>query len=179
MQLSQYDPYEDRDKVISLYLRGRKETAIAKELNIPRKDVVGYVTAFHAHAKNSEVLQERGMQVVQEFDHQQARVIEELWKALDEADDNGDYKTKGILLKTLHDVQKGRVDTMQKAGMLSDAALGDEMAEMAEKHEAIIGILKKVTGSCNRCKTEVARELGRLSGKPVPMDVDTVIVEAE
>jgi hypothetical protein len=50
---------------------------------------------------------------------------------------------------------------MQKAGMLSDAAMGDELAAMEEKHEILIGILKKVSAGCNRCKMEVARELGQ------------------
>lgn len=166
--------FEQRDKAVSLYLKGMKETAISRQLGIQRKDVLGYIKEFHAYAKNSEMLQERGLQVVTEFDAQQARIIEELWNAIDEADNANDYKTKGVLLKTLHDVQKGRVDTMQKAGMLSDAAMGDELAAMEEKHGILIDILKDVSSSCNRCKTEVARRLGNLTGKPEPIIVEQV-----
>jgi hypothetical protein len=163
--------FEERDQAIALFLKGHKESSIARQLGVPRKDVVNYIAGFHEHAKNNELLQERGRQVVLEFDTQQDYIMRELVKAIEEADDNGDYKTKGSLLKTLHDVQKGRVDTMQKAGMISDASLGDELAEMEEKHEALINILKEVSASCNRCKTEVARKLARITGRPEPIVV--------
>jgi hypothetical protein len=122
--------------------------------------------------RTTSFLQERGLQVVQEFDHQQDYIIRELVSVIDEADNAGDYKAKTVALKTFHDVQKGRVDTMQKAGMLSDAAMGDELAAMEEKHEILIGILKKVSAGCNRCKMEVARQLSKVTGKPEPIIVD-------
>lgn len=171
----QNEHFEERDKVVALYLKGNKEAAISRSTGIAKKDVVAYVKQFHEYAKNNEMLQERGLQVVQEFDHQQDFIIRELVSAVEEADNAGDYKTKGVLLKTLHDVQKGRVDTMQKAGMLSDAALGDELAAMEEKHETIIGILKKVAAGCNRCKMEIAREIAKVTGKPEPM----IVVDVE
>ena len=171
-EIATADYYEERDKVVSLLLKGEKETAISRSLGIPRKRVMEHIKGFHEYAKNNEMIQERGLQVVQEFDHQQDYIIRELIRSIEEADDNGDYKTKGVLLKTLHDVQKGRVDTMQKAGLLSDAAMGDEIAAMEEKHEAIIGILKKVTGKCPSCKIEIARELSRITGRPEPVVVD-------
>jgi uncharacterized protein with ATP-grasp and redox domains len=167
--------FEERDKVVALFLKGKQAAAISRETGIVRKDVNAYISQFHAYAKDNELLQERGRQVVQEFDHQQDRLIEELWKAVDESDNAGDYKTKGVLLKTLHDIQKGRVDTMQKAGMLSDAAMGDELAAMEEKHEILIQILRDVSASCNKCKMEVARKLARVTGKPEPM----VVIEDE
>lgn len=167
--------YAERDKVVDLYLKGQGEAAISRSTGLARRDVKGYIASFKEDAKNNLLLQERGQQVVQEFDAQQDYIIRELVSAIGDADDNGDYKTKGVLLKTLHDVQKGRVDTMQKAGLLSDAALGDELAAMEEKHEILIGILKKVSAGCNRCKMEVARELARVTGKPEPV----VVVDPE
>lgn len=169
--MSLTDTFAERDKVVDLYLKGQSEATISRSMGLARKDVKGYIDSFKMFAKDNTMLQERGMQVVQEFDHQQDFIIRELVSAVEEADNAGDYKTKGVLLKTLHDVQKGRVDTMQKAGMLSDAALGDELAEMEEKHEILIGILKKVSAGCNRCKMEVARELAKVTGKPEPVTV--------
>jgi hypothetical protein len=163
--------FEERDKVVALFLKGKQAAAISRETGILRKDVNLYIKQFHEYAKDNELLQERGRQVVQEFDHQQDRLIEELWKAVDEADNRDDYKAKGVLLKTLHDIQKGRVDTMQKAGMLSDAAMGDELAAMEEKHEILIQILRDVTSTCNKCKMEVARRLAKVTGKPEAMTV--------
>ena len=175
-QLEQTDKvFQERDKVIELHLKGQKPVDISRSLGIPRKDVNGYITGFKLYAKDNQLLQERGLQVVQEFDHQQDYIIRELVKAIEEADMAGDYKTKGVLLKTLHDVQRGRVDTMQKAGMLSDATLGDEMAALEDKQEKLIEILKKVSARCNRCKMEVARELAKITGKPEPM----VVVEPD
>ena len=170
--MSLNETFEERDKAVSLYLKGMKDAAISRELGIERRHVVGYIQSFHAAAKDNLMLQERGMQVVQEFDHQQDYIIRELVNTIEEADNAGDYKTKGVLLKTLSDVQRLRVDTMQKAGMLSDAAMGDELAAMEEKHEILIGILKTVSAGCNRCKMEVARQLAKVTGKPEPVIVE-------
>lgn len=170
-EIAKTEYYEQRDRVVALFLKGNKEAAISRELSIPHKDVVAHIKAFHSYAKNNELIQERGLQVVQEFDHQQDYIIRELVKAIEEADYKDDYKTKGVLLKTLSDVQRARVDTMQKAGLLTDAALGDELASMEEKHEILIGILKKVSAGCNRCKMMVAQELARVTGKPEPVVV--------
>jgi hypothetical protein len=121
-------------------------------MGIPRKDVTAYIQQFHAYAKDNELLQERGRRSSRNSTTSRTYIIEELWKAVEEADFAGDYKTKGVSAKDTPRYSKGRVDTMQKAGMLSDAAMGDELAAMEEKHEILINILKKVSAGCNAAR---------------------------
>ncbi len=61
---------------------------------------------------------------------------------------------------------------LQKAGLYDDAALGDELAEMEEKQQILINILKEVTADCSHCKTEVARRLSKVTGRVEPIIIE-------
>lgn len=163
--------YEEMDKVVRLHLQGRNPTAIARDLNIQRKQVLAYVDEFNQVAKNDDLLRARAQEVVHEFDAQQNRIIDELWSVVKDAEDADDLKTRATALKSLSDITAKRVEVLQKSGLLSDAALGDEMAELEEKQEKLIAILRDVTAHCNKCKMEVARRLADATGRVEPIMV--------
>lgn len=170
--LAEQHRYDEMHKVVTFYLEGHNPTAIAKLAGVQRKDVLNYIEEFKAVSKNDDLLRARAQEVVHEFDAQQSRVISEFWKLLDDADDKGDLKTRASALKALADVQAKRVEVLQKSGLLSDAALGDEMAEQEERQERLIAILREVTAHCNHCKVEVARRLAEVTGSVQPITVD-------
>lgn len=166
--------YDEMHKVVTLHLEGRNPTAIARMTSLARKDVLNYIDEFKLVAKDDELLRARAQEVVHEFDGNYSRIITEYWDLVQEAD-NADsidgMKIKNAALKNLADVQAKRVETLQKSGLLSDAALGDEMAELEEKQEKLIAILREVTSECNHCKMEVARRLQQVTGKVEPLTV--------
>lgn len=170
-QLSLTATEDDAHKIIQLHLEGRTPTYIAKATGFQRKDVIQYVEAFKAVAKDDDLLRARAQEVVHEFDGQYSKIISEFWDLIKDAETDGDLKTRTTALKNLADVQAKRVEVLQKSGLLSDAALGDEMAAMEEKHEKLAAILRDVTAHCNKCRVEVARRLSDVSGKVEPIMV--------
>jgi hypothetical protein len=98
-------------------------------------------------------------------------IIRELWETMEQADLNNDFKLKATVLKSLADVEGKRVDLLQKAGLLDNQQIGDEVIEMEKKHEILIGILREVTSDCPHCKVEVARRLSSVTGK-----TETIVV---
>lgn len=157
--------------VIKYHLEGRNATWIARSTGLLRKDVTKYVEEFKRVAKNDDLLRERAQEVVHEFDGQQSRVISAMWDVAEDAEEKGDLKTRATVLKSISDVTAKRVEVLQKSGLLSDAALGDEMAEIEEKQEKLVAILREVTAHCNKCKIEVARRLSDVTGKAEPIQV--------
>ncbi len=169
--LAEQKRYEEMHKVITLHLEGRNPTAIANSTGLLRKDVLNYVEEFKDIAKDDQLLRSRAQEVVHEFDGQYNKIISEFWDLIKDAENADDLKVRSTALKALADVQAKRVEVLQKSGLLSDAALGDEMAEMEERQDKLIAILRDVTSKCNHCKSEVARRLTGVTGKVEPIMV--------
>ena len=170
-ELALMDHYEQMNEVITLHLEGRNPSWIAKNKGIKRADVLQYIEDFKQIAKDDELLRARAQEVVHEFDQQHNRILSNMWEAHDEAEQAGDNKTRVTALKSLSDIAAKRVEVLQKSGLLSDAAIGDQMAEMEEQHEQLIAILKEVTSKCDHCKFEVAHRLSLITGKVEPVTV--------
>jgi hypothetical protein len=60
---------------------------------------------------------------------------------------------------------------LQKAGLLENNELADQLLETERKQEILVEILKSVTVSCDTCKFEVARRLSEVTGRVEPVDV--------
>lgn len=175
-ELALIDQYAMMDKMANLWLKGeRNPTVIAKQLAIPRKEVLALIDEFKEIARNDEEVKHRAKEALHEADQSLDLIIKRSWETVEQADDAGDLKTKATVLKNIADVEGKRVEMLQKAGLYDDAALGDELAEMEEKQQALIAILKEVTADCSHCKVEVARRLSKVTGKAENITVIEVI----
>lgn len=171
------DQYDRMDKMANLWLKGeRNPTAIAKQLGMKRAEVLALIDEFKDIARNDEEVKHRAKEALHEADEALNMVVRRSWETVEQADDAGDLKTKATVLKNISDIEGKRVEMLQKAGLYDDAALGDELAEMEEKQQILISILKEVTAECEKCKFEVARRLSKVTGKVEPIGV---IVEGE
>lgn len=170
------DRYELQNKVIERYLKGDNPTAIARSLNIKRAEVLEHIDEFKQVARNDKDLHGKAVDVLHQSDAAISNVVKEMWGVVEEIDSMQvpDLKTKSTTLKALADIEAKRVDTWQKAGLLDDAAMGDQLAAQEEKMKIIKDILMEVSSHCDNCRVEVARRLARFSGTAEP-----IIIEGE
>lgn len=158
--------FDTMDKIANLWLKGeRNPTVIARELGMKRAEVLTYIEEFKEIARNDEEVKNRAREALQEADKSLDLVIQRSWETVEQVDTISDFKTKATVLKNIADIEGKRVEMLQKAGLYDDAALGDELAEMEEKQQILISILKDVTSNCEHCKFEVARRLTKVTGK--------------
>jgi hypothetical protein len=68
-------------------------------------------------------------------------------------------------LKLIADIEAKRIDMLNKAGVLENNSMADEILESERKQEILVGILKDVTANCDNCKWEVSRRLSSVTGK--------------
>lgn len=169
------------DQIARLWLTGtRNPTSITKELvakgtKISRADVLKYIDEYKEIARNDEEIKNRAKEALIEADEALHMVIQEFWVIVNNTDDD---KVKNAALKNIADVDIKRVETLQKAGLYDDAALGDELAEMERRQQVLYDILKEVSLNCEHCKVEVARRLRKFRGDPEPIP-EPKIIEAE
>jgi len=164
------DRYEQINKVAQLYIKGTTNpTAIAKQLGVKRAEALDLIDEWKSIARNNDDVKEQASEALQAGIQHYSMIVERLWETVEQADDDGDIKTKNAVLKNIADIEAKKIDMLQKAGLYDDAALGDELAEMEEKQQILISILKEVTADCDHCKVEVARRLARVTGKAEPV----------
>lgn len=170
-ELDTLDRIEQMNQVVAAHLKGDNATAIARQTGLKRAQVLDYLDEWKSLAQSNKTIQARAQEALTGMDEHYSMIIRELWGVLEEADMNNDLKTKNSVLKNLADVEGKRVDLLQKAGLLDNQHIGEEVVEMERKHEILIGILREVTAECPHCKVEVARRLSRATG-----ETETIVV---
>ena len=155
-----------QDEIYRLWLQGnRNATSIAKILGMKRADVLYFIEQAKEIARNDEETRARAKEALHEADAAFNMVIERSWETVEQTDTNADYKTKATLLKNIADIEGKRVEMLQKAGLYDDAALGDELAAMEEKAEAIKELLKQVAQEYPETRVVIMKGIRRIFGQ--------------
>jgi hypothetical protein len=170
-ELEPIDRMERMNDVVTAHLKGDNPTQIAKTTGMKRAEVLEYIDEWRAIAQNSKTIQARASEAITSMDEHYNMIIRELWETMEQADMNNDLRTKAAVLKSLADVEGKRVDLLQKAGLLDNQEIGNEVIEMERKHQILIGILREVTSDCSHCKVEVSRRLSKVTG-----ETETIVV---
>lgn len=157
---------DDFDKVAEIWLTGSKSAkVIAKQLSLTPAYAEDLITELRHRMQNDEEIRFRAREAVLEFDTQFDRVLTKMHQLSDDAEAEGDLKTRATVLKNIADTTARRVEVMQKSGLLANMDLADQMAEQEAQIEAISTMIKDIVKSYPELKGEVARRLGEILGR--------------
>ena len=170
-ELEVADHFDRMNKVVEELLKGSNPTQIASTLAIPRKDVIEYIDEWRSIVHTDNSIRTRAREALAGADQHYAMIISKAWETVEQADANSQYGTKAQALKLIADVEAKRLDMLNKAGLLENNDLGNQLIETERKQGILIDILKQVTSKCNTCKQEVARRLSEITGRVEPIDV--------
>lgn len=146
-------------------------TRISKELKIPRREVLDHIDAWKQIAQNDEGVKARARELLTEMDMSYNKIIEELWVTHTES---GGGKDAAAILKLIAEVIAKRQETLQKAGLYDDAAIGDELALVEEQMEGIKNLLKQVATDFPETRQTIMQGLGAIFKAPIPLPVKEV-----
>jgi hypothetical protein len=166
------DKFEQMNRVVEEMLKGNNPTAIARELGLKRADVLDHLDTWKNLVKGDSSIRERAKEALAATDQHYAMIINRAWETVEQADANDQLNIKAQSLKLIADVEGKRIDMLQKAGLLENNELADQILETERKQEILVGILKNVTADCNHCKFEVARKLSEVTGQVEPVNID-------
>lgn len=167
IELYDEDRLQSMESIVQLHHHGHNATQIARQLNLPRKEVLHLINKYKEAGIND--LETRD--VAKEMLHRMIAHYDELIKKSHELlEDLGAMMlTPAIagqmnsVLKNLADFEAKRVDVLQKAGILDAHELGDELAKMEEAKEVLLGILRN--DLCDQCRPKIMRKIGEISGR--------------
>jgi sugar-specific transcriptional regulator TrmB len=151
------------NKVAAEYLKGLDATEISKSLNIPRPKVTELLTDWRVMASNNQAINARAKEALAGADQHFSSLIKKAYEVIDSADQSANLTAKTTSIKLIADIETKRLEMLQKAGLLDNQQLADDLIEMERKQEILIGILKEVTSSCDSCRPKVLKKLSQVN----------------
>lgn len=164
--------FDQMNKVVEELLKGNSPAQIVRSLGITRVQVDNYIDAWKGFVHDNTAIRERAKEALAGADEHYNMLIKEAWTVVEEAGVSAELNTKNAALKLIADIEAKRIDMLNKAGVLEDNSMADQILESERKQDILIGILKDVTSSCEHCKWEVAKRLSEVTGQ-----VEAVIVD--
>ena len=160
------------NKVVAKYLEGSDPTQISKELSIPRQKVVLYLNEWKAMASNNAAIRERAREALVAADTHYNKLISQAYEVIDEASTTANLSAKTTAIKLVLDIESRRIDMLQKAGLLENKELAEEMMEIESRQEILVNILKDIASEHPEIRDKIMR---RLSAASKEQEVITVV----
>lgn len=158
------------NKVAAEYLKGADDAEIAKVLVIPRGRVKALLNDWRLMVANNQAIQARAKEALAGADQHYSALIKKAYEVIDSADQVQNLGAKTTSIKLIADIESKRLEMLQKAGLLDNQELADQLLETERKQEILIQILKEVTSTCNVCKPKVLSKLSAINEGAVVID---------
>ena len=157
------------NRVVEKYLAGTPETQISKELALPRQKVVSYINEWRAMASDNAAIRARAKEALVGADTHYSKLIQKAYEVIDEATTVANLGAKTAGIKLVMDLERTRIDMLQKAGLLENKEMAEEMVAIEERQQALIEILKDIASEHPEIRDEIMRRLSRATkpGKTV------------
>lgn len=164
--------FDQMNKVVEELLKGNSPAQIARTLELTRLQVDNHIKTWKVFVHDNNAIRERAKEALAGADEHYNMIIKEAWNTINQADAQDALSVKSQTLKLIADVEAKRIDMLNKAGVLEDNTLADQLLETERKQDVLVGILKDVTANCDHCKWEVSRRLSQVTGQ-----VEAVIID--
>ena len=132
------------NNVVSEYLKGNDPTVISKELDIPRTRVVSLINEWKTMASDNAAIRARAKEALVGADTHYSKLISKSYEVIDEASLTNNLSAKTSAIKLVMDIESKRIDMLQKAGLLENKELAEEMVEIERRQEVLVGILRDI-----------------------------------
>ena len=162
--------------VVSEYLKGNDPTVISKELDIPRTRVVSLINEWKTMASDNAAIRARAKEALVGADTHYSKLITKTYEVIDEASMVNNLSAKTAAIKLVMDIESKRIDMLQKAGLLENKELAEEMMEIERRQEVLVSILKDIASEYPQVRDEIMR---RLSSFAKDNEVITVVHDVQ
>lgn len=168
--------FTEQNLVAAEFLKGKDERTIAKELDLPRTRVQKHIREWKDMASHSEAVRSRAREALAGADLHYNGLIKDTYKLIadaEEAFENDDVSRNQSLtlragaIKMVADLESKRIDMLQKAGLLENQELADQLVEQEKRMETIMNVITNVIGKCDHCRNRVLHALSELDGPVV------------
>lgn len=151
------------NQVVEEYLKGNDPTVISKELDIPRQRVVALINEWKVMASANDAIRARAKEALAAADTHYSKLISKSYEVIDEASLTNNLGAKTAAIKLVMDIESKRIDMLQKAGLLENKELAEEMVAIEKRQDVLVQILKDIASEYPEIRDEIMRRLSSIS----------------
>jgi len=156
---------DEVNKVVEEYLKGNDPTRISKELDIPRTRVVAHLNEWRVMASANDAIRARAKEALVGADAHYTKLIQQAYEVIEDATTTANLNAKTTAIKLVMDIEARRIDMLQKAGLLENKELAEEMLQIEKKQEVLMAILRDIASEYPQVRDEIMRRLSDIAKK--------------
>jgi hypothetical protein len=154
---------DEINKVVEEYLKGSDPTKISKDLNLPRTRVVAHLNEWKVMVSANDAIRSRAKEALAAADAHYGKLISKAYEVIDEATMNNNLGAKTAGIKLVLDIEAKRIEMLQKAGLLENKELAEEMIEIERRQEVLVNILKDIAKDHPQVRDLIMQKLSDIS----------------
>ena len=154
---------DEVNKVVTEYLKGQDPTKISKELDIPRTRVVSLINEWKVMASANDAIRARAKEALVGADTHYTKLITKAYEVIDESSMTNNLSAKTQAIKLVMDIEKSRIEMLQKAGLLENKELAEEMVEIERRQEVLVEILRDIASTHPEVRDLIMRRLSQIA----------------
>jgi cytidine deaminase len=153
----------EMDRVVTESLKGLKPSEIAAVVGMSTQKVNTLLKDWRGLAQNNDEIRNRATVALRNADEHYDKLIKKAYEALENSEFNDSNPQKMAAIKLIADLEKARLDSLHRAGLLEDNDITKNLMETERKQEVLMNILKQTVGPCDRCRTIVQEKLSQIT----------------
>jgi len=154
---------DEVNKVVTEYLKGQDPTKISKELEIPRTRVVELINEWKVMASANDAIRARAKEALAGADAHYTKLITRSYEVIDEASMTNNLSAKTQAIKLVMDIEKSRIEMLQKAGLLENKELAEEMVQIERRQEVLVEILREIASTHPEVRDLIMKRLSQIA----------------
>jgi len=154
---------DEVNNVVSEYLKGNDPTRISKTLNMPRTRVVAHLNEWKAMASANDAIRARAKDALVSADTHYTKLISQAYEVIEDANTTANLTAKTTAIKLVMDIEARRIDMLQKAGLLENKELAEEMVEIEKRQEVLVGILRDIASEHPEVRDLIMQRLSAIA----------------
>ena len=151
------------NQVVEEYLKGNDPTVISKQLSIPRQRVVTLINEWKVMASANDAIRARAKEALAAADAHYGKLISKSYEVIDEASMTNNLSAKTQAIKLVMDIESKRIDMLQKAGLLENKELAEEMIEIERRQDVLVGILRDIASEHPEIRDLIMQRLSTIA----------------
>jgi hypothetical protein len=154
---------DEVNKVVTEYLKGQDPTKISKELDIPRTRVVSLINEWKVMASANDAIRARAKEALAGADTHYSKLITRAYEVIDESSMTNNLSAKTQAIKLVMDIEKSRIEMLQKAGLLENKELAEEMVQIERRQEVLVEILREIASTHPEVRDLIMQRLSQIA----------------
>jgi hypothetical protein len=154
---------DEVNKVVTEYLKGQDPTKISKDLDMPRTRVVALINEWKVMASANDAIRARAKEALAGADTHYSKLITKAYEVIDESSMTNNLSAKTQAIKLVMDIEKSRIEMLQKAGLLENKELAEEMIEIERRQEVLVEILRDIASTHPEVRDLIMKRLSQIA----------------